>query len=54
MAAGEQAFPAKPEAQCREIIQGGTGVLFEASYDDPVNRKPRLGLHVDGGKRPQY
>ena len=46
----------KPEAQCREIIKQWceAQVLFEATYDDPVSRKPELGLRVDGNKRPQY
>ena len=48
-------YPDKPEGQCREIIQAwlGTGLLFAKDYDDPVQRKPRSGLHVDNSKRPQ-
>jgi hypothetical protein len=48
--------PAKPEAQCREIIKqwSDVKVLFEASYDDPISRKPEQGLRVDSHNRPQY
>jgi AAA domain len=48
--------PAKPEAQCREIIKqwSEAKVLFEADYDDPVSRKREHGLHVDHNNRPRY
>jgi hypothetical protein len=46
--------PTKSEGQAREIIRTWlkTGVLYVADYDDPVDRKPRKGLHVDATKRP--
>jgi hypothetical protein len=48
--------PTKPEAQCRQIIHEWlkAAVLFEAKYQDPINRKERLGLHVDRNRRPHY
>jgi hypothetical protein len=41
--------PAKPEAQCREIIRQWlkAGVLLEGEFMDPVQRKLRGGLTVD-------
>jgi hypothetical protein len=44
----------RTEAQCREIIRIWlkNGVLYEANYDDPIERKPRKGLHLDATKRP--
>jgi hypothetical protein len=44
----------RTEAQCREIIRTWikTGLLYDKDYDDPVDRKPRKGLHVDTTKRP--
>jgi hypothetical protein len=46
--------PDRTEAQCREIIRTwvSNGVLYEAEYDDPVDRKPRQGLRLDPAKRP--
>jgi len=46
--------PTKTEGQCREIVRTWikTGLLYVAEYDDPVDRKPRKGLHVDATKRP--
>ena len=46
--------PDRNEAQCREIITTWikNGVLLSDDYDDPVERKPRKGLHVCDGKRP--
>jgi hypothetical protein len=46
--------PSKTEGQCREIIRQWfkTGLLYTANYDDPIDRKPRKGLHVDASKRP--
>jgi hypothetical protein len=46
--------PTKTEGQCREIVRTWikTGLLYVAKYDDPVDRKPRKGLHVDATKRP--
>jgi AAA domain len=47
-------FPHLTEAQCREIVRAwvSNGVLYEADYDDPVDRKPRQGLRLDPAKRP--
>lgn len=46
--------PSKTEAQCREIIKTWVrnGVLISETYDDPMTRKPRIGLRVDSSKRP--
>jgi len=46
--------PTKSEWQCREIIRAWlkTGLLYHREYDDPVSRKPRKGLYIDGSKRP--
>ena len=46
--------PDRTEGQCREIIRTwvSNGVLYEADYDDPVDRKPRQGLRLDPAKRP--
>jgi hypothetical protein len=46
----------KSEAQCKEIIKQwcDSGVLTETSYDDPVTRKPEIGLRLDPNKRPRY
>jgi AAA domain-containing protein len=46
--------PDKSEPQCREIIRTWVknGVLFNQSYDDPVERKSRQGLHLNPAKRP--
>jgi hypothetical protein len=40
--------PGLEEAQCREIIRRWLEqqVLEEREYDDPVERKPRMGLYV--------
>ena len=40
--------------QCREIIRTWikNGVLYEAEYDDPVERKRRKGYRLDTSKRP--
>jgi hypothetical protein len=50
----QQHCPGKTEAQCREIIRAWlkTGVLYEDTYDDPVQRRELSGLCVDDGKRP--
>jgi hypothetical protein len=42
------------EGQCREIIRTWitNGVLYEAEYDDPIERKPRKGYRLDTSKRP--
>jgi hypothetical protein len=44
----------RTEAQCREIIRIWlkNGVLYEAEYDDPVDRRKRSGLRLDTTKRP--
>jgi hypothetical protein len=44
----------RTEPQCREIIRTWikNGVLVEAEYDDPIERKPRKGLSVCHAKRP--
>jgi hypothetical protein len=46
--------PDRTEPQCREIVKTWvrSGVLFNKSYDDPVDRKTRQGLYVDAAKRP--
>ena len=46
--------PDRTEPQCREIIRTWikNGVLVEAEYDDPIERKPRKGLSVCHAKRP--
>jgi hypothetical protein len=46
--------PDRSEGQCREIIRTWiqNGVLFEAEYDDPIERKPRKGYWLDTTKRP--
>jgi len=46
--------PSRTEPQCREIIRTWikNGVLTEAEYDDPIERKPRKGLSVCHAKRP--
>jgi AAA domain len=46
--------PGKSEKQCRDAIKiwVKNGVLNEQDYDDPVERKSRLGLKVDHEKRP--
>ena len=48
--------PDKPEAQCREIIKQWlkAGVLVERAYNDPAAYRPRQGLFVDPGRRPNY
>jgi hypothetical protein len=45
----------RSEAQCREIVKTWlkSGVLYNDEYDDPIERKPRKGLRVDGSKRPR-
>jgi hypothetical protein len=50
----ERHCPNKTEAQCREIIKTWVknGLLYHAEYDDPVQRKKRLGLRVNAAKRP--
>jgi hypothetical protein len=52
----QQHCPGKSEALCRGIITQWieAAVLIEDKYFDPVNRKERLGLRVDGNRRPQY
>jgi hypothetical protein len=44
----------RTEGQCREIIRTwvDNGVLYEAAYDDPIDRKSRQGLRLDSTKRP--
>jgi hypothetical protein len=44
----------KTEPQCRKIVKTWllNGVLYEQEYDDPVHRKPRMGLCVNSAKRP--
>jgi AAA domain len=44
----------RTEAQCREIIRTWVknGVLYDATYDDPIERKERKGLRFDTTKRP--
>jgi hypothetical protein len=46
--------PDKTEPQCRKIIKTWllNGVLYEEEYDDPIHRKPRMGLRVNSAKRP--
>jgi hypothetical protein len=46
--------PDRNEAQCREIIRTWVknGVLYNANYDDPIDRKKRKGLRLDTTKRP--
>jgi hypothetical protein len=46
--------PDRTEAQCREIINTWVknGVLYDADYEDPVDRKSRKGLRLDPTKRP--
>ena len=43
----------KTQRECKKIIATWvkTGLLFSQSYDDPINRRPRIGLRVDPGKR---
>jgi hypothetical protein len=45
--------PDKPEAQCRQIMHTwlDTGLLYAKEYDDPVQRRKRNGLYVNGGRR---
>jgi hypothetical protein len=44
----------KTEKQCRAIISAWkrSGTLHGETYDDPVERKPRIGLKVNATKRP--
>jgi AAA domain len=44
----------RTEGQCREIIRTWirNGVLYDAEYDDPIERKPRKGYRLDTTKRP--
>jgi AAA domain len=44
----------KTESQCREIIKTWlmTGALYNAPYDDPIDRKEVDGLYVNAAKRP--
>ena len=44
----------RTEGQCREIIRTWikNGTLYEAEYDDPVERKRRKGYRLDASKRP--
>jgi hypothetical protein len=44
--------PGHNEAQCREVIKTWlkSGVIYNAGYEDPIERKPRKGLHVDRSK----
>ena len=44
----------KSDGQCREIVKTWlkNGVLYEAGYADPVDRKQRIGLRVNTAKRP--
>jgi AAA domain/Bifunctional DNA primase/polymerase, N-terminal len=46
--------PDRSESQCREIIKAWVrnGVLYHESYDDPIERKKRIGLRLDQTKRP--
>jgi hypothetical protein len=46
--------PDRTEAQCREIIRNwvNNAVLYDDEYNDPVDRKVRLGLRLDATKRP--
>lgn len=46
--------PHKSEKQAREIIKAWlkSGTLFPEHYDDPIARKPFLGLRVNAAKRP--
>jgi hypothetical protein len=46
--------PDRNESQCREIIRTWVKnrVLFNETYDDPVERKERQGLKLDATKRP--
>lgn len=45
--------PNKTEAQCRQIINTWvrTGLLCNKTYDDPIERKERNGLHVNDAGR---
>jgi hypothetical protein len=46
--------PSKTEAQCREMLKTwvDNGVLYREPYDDPIDRKSRIGLRLDTSKRP--
>jgi hypothetical protein len=50
----QRSLPEKPEKQCRSIIAAWlkSGTLFLEDYEDPLERKQRLGLRVNAGKRP--
>lgn len=47
-------YPAKTEAQCRQIINGwlDTGLLYEVEYREQKTHRDRKGLAVNDGKRP--
>jgi hypothetical protein len=44
----------RTEGECREIIRTWirNGVLYDAEYDDPIERKLRKGYRLDTTKRP--
>jgi hypothetical protein len=46
--------PEKSDRQCREIISTWikNHVLYNEEYQDPIDRKSRIGLRVDALKRP--
>ena len=46
--------PTATEEQARGVIRTWlkTGLLDQEKYDDPVDRKGRLGLWVNDAKRP--
>jgi hypothetical protein len=50
----QEYLPNRTDGQCREIIRTWLtdGVLYVDDYDDPIQRKPRKGLHVNDKKRP--
>src|SRR5262249_49195212 len=47
-------LPDKTDAQCREIIKTWrkNDLLTSREYDDPVQRRPQMGLFVNPAKRP--
>jgi hypothetical protein len=46
--------PDKPEKACRAVIGAwkDSGTVFDQEYDDPLDRKTRIGLKVNPIKRP--
>ena len=50
----QQHCPDRTEAQCREIVRAWckSGLLYNETYDDPIDRRERKGLRVNHAKRP--